>query len=254
MTEIPDEILMAFADDELEPEARRAVVQAMERDPALVLRLEPFLRTGRSLRNAFSAVFTAPQAAADLVERQQSVTRFEPPRPSLLAWLSERLGAPQWSVAAVPGLALGLLCGAAGVWLSSAPDGAMLREGGKVASAVLQGALEKQVSGSAGELASITPTSTFRNQKDGWCRTYELNQGAARRYEGVACLEPDARWHIEIQKEVRPRAPASPGTYVPAGREGDPAVEAVVDKLIKGSLLRKEEEAGRLREGFRPPR
>jgi anti-sigma factor RsiW len=55
MTLITDEILMAYADDELEPDARRAVLDALTRDPGSVRLLDVFLATRISLARLFQA-------------------------------------------------------------------------------------------------------------------------------------------------------------------------------------------------------
>jgi anti-sigma factor RsiW len=60
MTLIADEILMAYADEELELKARRAVVDALIRDPEAVRRLDVFLSTRSSLARLFQAPMHEP--------------------------------------------------------------------------------------------------------------------------------------------------------------------------------------------------
>jgi anti-sigma factor RsiW len=55
MTLIADEILMAYADGELEPKARGEVIEALMRDPEVVLRLDVFLSTRTSLARLYQA-------------------------------------------------------------------------------------------------------------------------------------------------------------------------------------------------------
>ena len=59
MIPISDETLMAFADGELPPDERRAVREALSKDPLLIERLECFLLTNARLARPFRDVLNS---------------------------------------------------------------------------------------------------------------------------------------------------------------------------------------------------
>jgi anti-sigma factor RsiW len=56
MNPISDEMLMAFADGELEPDDRRLVREALTKDPLLIERLECFILTRTRIARPFRDV------------------------------------------------------------------------------------------------------------------------------------------------------------------------------------------------------
>jgi anti-sigma factor RsiW len=86
MTLIADEILMAYADDELEPKARGAVLDALTRDAEVVRRLDVFLSTRTSLARLYQAPMheVLPQRFAALLRDDGQVNVCRPERG---AWL-----------------------------------------------------------------------------------------------------------------------------------------------------------------------
>jgi anti-sigma factor RsiW len=83
---IADEILMAYADDELEPKARGAVLDALTRDAEVVRRLDVFLSTRTSLARLYQAPMheVLPQRFAALLRDDGQVNVYRPERG---AWL-----------------------------------------------------------------------------------------------------------------------------------------------------------------------
>jgi anti-sigma factor RsiW len=59
MNPIPDEMLMAFADGELQPHERRVVREALTKDPFLIERLECFILTHTRIARPFRDVSAA---------------------------------------------------------------------------------------------------------------------------------------------------------------------------------------------------
>jgi anti-sigma factor RsiW len=72
MDEISDEMLMAFADGELQPDDLRAVRHALTNDPSLRERLECFLRTKCRLARPFDDVLRAaiPEKLLSIIRRK----------------------------------------------------------------------------------------------------------------------------------------------------------------------------------------
>jgi hypothetical protein len=71
-TLITDVTLMAYADDELEPRAQRAVIEALTRDPELARRVNNFQSTRASLARLYYAPMHEP-----LPERLAALLRDE---------------------------------------------------------------------------------------------------------------------------------------------------------------------------------
>jgi hypothetical protein len=273
MNQISDETLMAYADGELSPAERRAVTRALARDPALAVRLEQFTSTGRNLAVSFRGALSGSQHLAEAIWNFDVNSSLPAPARGRNVWaslgsmsmaqLADWLRVPTWPLAAAPALSLGLICGAAGVWLALGPEPrgsdelAALHGAGMVAPASLQLALEKNLSGIPTELASATPTNAFASRSGEMCRQYVLAYGPDRRYAGVACRQQDGHWNVRAQAALKPPPAASEGGMRPAGdRSADraPAVEAAVDALIKGVPLLREEEAEQVRKGWRGAR
>lgn len=69
MNPISDEMLMAFADGELQPHERRVVREALKKNPLLIERLECFILSNTRIARAFRDVSAAaiPQKLLRLI-------------------------------------------------------------------------------------------------------------------------------------------------------------------------------------------
>jgi surface antigen len=168
---------------------------------------------------------------------------------------------------AVSGLAFSALFLAGGVtgWVlgqavaPGAQSGAlvMLDGGGLVAAASLRQALETAPSGEAAAQtgagssdAIITPLLSFASHDQRYCRQYEISLAAGRSFAGVACRSPDAVWHVAFHAEVEGGKPTQGQRYETASRSGSPALEAVIDTMIKDSALGPDDETALLANGW----
>ena len=116
-----------------------------------------------------------------------------------------------------------------------------------VASAQMRRALDVAPSGSSVDIAlsdgkrwMLRPTLSFRAKDGGYCRQYELSEGASHGLAGLYCKGSDGMWRgrFQIAAPVQPRA----GKLTPAAGPGSEALEAAVDKLIDGEALNRQEE------------
>lgn len=195
---ITDELLMAYADNELENGLARQVENAIASNPVLAARLKVFRVTGRALAPHFDALLEAQPPAAML----QAIRNAPMMRPVAAAQKisfgqsvrnvlkSIGFGASPWP--ALAGVAAGLLIGLVSTpW--GGPAGALISEqNGKL---VASGALEKTLETTtmqASQDGSIQVVSTFKDETGRWCRLY---QGPA--HSGLACRQVEQpHWQI----------------------------------------------------------
>jgi hypothetical protein len=202
---LSDEVLMAYADGELDARERERVARLVARDKALSARLQVFVATGHGLAPLFAAPMEAP-----LPEKLQRIVERARPLPAAKPRLSlsDRLRgllAPVSPVrlAFVSAAVLATVLGATSLMLQTGPgaDGAPLA--GLVRQAangqeVAQGALERALNGLAsgketqaalarGRLALVSVKLTFPDRERNYCRQYEIAVAPAEIYGGVAC-------------------------------------------------------------------
>lgn len=228
--DISDEILMAFADNEL-PQAQAAQVAArVAADTALSERLDRFRRVRAVV--AKLADQTPPfgrdvlQAARDAVARRNSQNRRA------------------WSIAmaaSVAGVAIGL--GIASLEPLVTP-GVQDRE--MKATGILAAALDATPSGdqrrARGDWAS--PLYTVVAADGTTCRGFRGLETDLT-YEGLACREGD-RWRIKVLAQTTPTT----ASYAQVSSDESLAVAAAVDSLRPGDPLGRDAETARIRAGW----
>jgi hypothetical protein len=271
MTPIADEILMAYADDELEPEARGAVLDALTRDPEVVRRLDIFLSTRSSLARLYQAPMhePVPERLTALFRgegRKLQVHRHE--RGAWLRGIKERFFIPGWGMVVAPAFSAALAIGLGTGWVlhgatvpppnSLWPMFAVVAQGLR-ADGELQRLLENAPSGppttvnGIGGPIAVKVVHSFRTTAQDICRQYELQTGTAGRVGGVACRKADGVWQIEIAAAGTRDAAVATGAFRPAASASSPIaeVESTVDRIIAGDVLGENEEAQLIRDGWR---
>jgi surface antigen len=255
MAIISDEILTAYADGELSPTARQTVRQAIAKDPALALKLESFVATGRlNIADAFDGILHEPVPARLLNavkaggrRPSRRVGRFAQIGDHIRRW-SDLLRVPAWSLATVPALSIGLLIGAIGSWLVQQPDTLVREMGGRlVATGSLQRVLETTPSGTPVIVGQrmVEAESTFYSQRKEWCREYELAVNADNRFKGLACRGQDGGWRVDMHAHAR-----SAAAYAPAGHD---VVADAAEKLMQGQPLEPDAEKHLINAGWPAP-
>jgi hypothetical protein len=191
---LSDEILMAFADGELDEAMTAAVEQAMRSDPATLARVADFVRSRRIARGAFLADI-APAASPELEEAVLAQIRAvegggsvaEPATAPLAPQRTDR-----WSRRMLPLAAslAALIAGGFGyaVGMRSSPR---LDHAGLVASLESSGVtarLDQVASGQEQDVAGgrLRVISTMRMANGDLCREFELKR-EARKADAVAC-------------------------------------------------------------------
>ena len=241
---ISDEILMAYADGELDAASRASVEAAMQEDPQIGKRVARHRALRETMQGAFAGVLNEP-VPERLIAAARGQTAAAPaqtaaPKAAVVDLSAAReaarrkdSAAPRWQPVAIAaslmlGLGLGFLA-----W--HGPRGLILpgTGGGLVASAALAEALSSQLSDdrSPGRVA-VTGLS-FRDKSGDYCRTFSLT--GSRASSGLACRE-GADWRIKALAQS-PHAAANPGNFRTAGSEDSPAIRAAVEASIDGEPL-----------------
>ncbi|MCF8708191.1 anti-sigma factor family protein [Rhizorhapis sp. SPR117] len=231
---ITDEMLVAFADGELDPKTRKVVMRAVAADPELARKLAAHQRLRETLSNHFAPI--AEQAVPEhLTMLLKNPDKSEAPKVvDLAAIRAERAQAqprrwlPAWgNVAAIAatlvlGLAVGQTMDSSGGPISVS-DGAMVADGSlkKTLDTQLASAQGAGVQGASGE---IRVGLTFRSKTGSICRTFE---GSAM--SGLAC-RADGRWRLE---QLLPGA--ATGSAYRQASSGDPRLAANVQDMIAGT-------------------
>jgi anti-sigma factor RsiW len=236
---ISDEILMAYADGELDAATRASVEAAMQADPEIRKRVARHRALRETVRGAFSAVLDEP-VPDRLIQAARGQTAAPKSAVADLsvakeAALQKKSAAPRrWQPAAMAaslllGLGLGFL-----VW--HGPVGALIQPGAGgrlIASAALAEALSNQLSDDRSQLGVAVTGLSFRDKSGDYCRTFSLTGPAAS--SGLACHE-GADWRIKALAQA-PHAAANSGDFRTAGSEDSPAIRAAVEGSIDGEPL-----------------
>ena len=236
---ISEETLMAYADGELDAEARASVEAAMQEDPEIGKRVARHRALREAMRDAFSAVLEEPvpdrliaAARGPTVASKNAVVDLSIARE---AARGKNFAAPRrWQPAAMAaslllGLGLGFLA-----WHGS--GGALIQSGaggGLIASVALAEALSTQLSDDrSADRVAITGLS-FRNKSGDYCRTFSLTGTDA--IAGLACRE-GTDWRIEALAQS-PRSAANSGNFRTAASQDSPVIRAAVEGSIEGEPL-----------------
>jgi hypothetical protein len=227
-----DEVLMAYADGELDPETRSQVQAAIATDPDVARRVAAHTALRASVRATFDAVLDEPVperliAAAHASRAAGPASRIVPLRRKSAVRL------PSWQQWGA--LAASFVLGAL-VWQfgSGHRSGVLLERNGRVfASAALAQALSNQLASEQSPQSEVQIGVSFRSKSGQYCRTFQLHD--ANVLAGLAC-RADEKWQLEL---VVPGVPSSqgPSGYRQAASALPPAVIQAVNDSISGEPL-----------------
>ncbi len=266
MNTLSDEILVAYADDELPPAKRAAVERRLAHDAEARDRLAAFTSTGQWLARAYDDTLraTPPDALVRAIREEAARPRAaaaegRPLSPRRSFW--QRLRAPGWSLAgpAFGGAGVGL---AAGIALMLALPGG--EPAGLGEAALIDAALETAASGEplvaevGGQRLEITPIGTVRTADGAFCREFteirETGRAAPMVTHGLACRTDDPTtgpgWRTVARIDLSPAGTEGTGFALASGNEQQ-LFEALMATLATPQVLTPEEERERLGEGWR---
>ncbi len=264
---LSDEMLMAYADGQLDAGEAERVKKLIAQDPALSARREVFLATGHGLASAFDehmnsplpgklrrfAVNAQPRAAksAGLSQLAETLRNFlQPVHPLGLAAAS--------AAALIAGVGVGwLLYGGAGGGGSALDQFVQVEHNGTVARGPLRHALDNLQSGKEtvvalqkGKVLRMVVDLSFRNKAQDYCRQYRIALEGAENYGGIAC-NGNGQWNIELQAVLAAAQPPSGKSKpAPAGKKSTP-LEAAVMSMIGGDALDLGEENAMILTGWK---
>jgi hypothetical protein len=241
-----DEILMAYADGELEPALAARVEQAMLADPQVAAAVQRHRALRTDVFAAFAGVLDEPvperlrpaserRRAADAAAPSRAVPGATVVKLDAVRAVRERAAAlrrawPQWGALAAS-LVIGVLAGAFG-WQGlhtdqgEAPfghlDGALVAQG-QLADALSRGLARAPSGGDAVKLGI-----SFQARDGSYCRSFMLGDTG-----GLACRD-GGRWRVPVLAEGEPE---QRGAYRQAGSAMPAAVLDAIDQRIAGAAL-----------------
>jgi anti-sigma factor RsiW len=272
MAGLNDEVLMAYADGQLDPAEKSRVEDLLAHDPALRERLSIFTEAGKGLSLLFEDHLRAPLPArlkpfaSPLKERWRIIpAAAESLRSAAMLARLQHLLKPENSAfrfAFASGIAL-IACVGLGVSLLRDTDTkggtfskfVQISQDRLVARGLLRQLLETspsgrpmQVSAEDSDKTRLKVKLTFKNQTNDYCREFVIRNEAREGYAGIACRK-DGQWRIAMQAAMMPQP--NSGGIAPAGTsKAHQAVEAAVLAMINGNSLGKDEEAAALGAGW----
>jgi hypothetical protein len=230
---LTDEVLCAYLDGELSPEAQAALEHQLLSEPGARVRLDRLRDSDDRLRRAFalpSAAAVDPLVRLLNADSPDNVVRMRASR-------LRRYAAPAGLAlaATVAGLAIGF------GW-RGALEAPVTETSGLALSGKLQGALDHTLSGQS--RGGIKVLFTFLRDDGVPCRQFEVADGVVAA-EGLACRNADKHWQVSAWREM----PRTVDGYRTAGGDESP-IEAVVDALDASGPLSPTDEAALIAKGW----
>jgi hypothetical protein len=228
MKRFSDEMLMAYADGELDLVARAEIEAAIARDPEVARAVERHRALAARVRGAYEGVLgeAVPDRLAALVAPPGSA-----PVDELAARRrAVRIPVGRWQLPAWAALAASVAVGlCVGLFLAHAPSAPYEEvDGAFVARGALDAALTTELA-SLPDGSGVSIGISFRDHDGDYCRTFHMHREAS--VSGLACRHGDA-WRLEVLAA----APERTGELRPAGAM-PLAVLHAVDAAIEGEPL-----------------
>jgi anti-sigma-K factor RskA len=245
---IPDDMLMAYADGELSAEDRARVEAEMSSDPGVARRVAQHQALHGNLRAAFDGVLKEPVPDRLLAAARGSsgvvdiaaAARARGAKQE--ARVTRRWSWPEWGAIAAS-LLLGVILTRVSLRSQEAAPFTS-QQGQLVAHAGLADALSNQLAVSQSHEATTQVGLSFRATSGSYCRTFTLREGEA--FAGLACREGN-EWRIDVLA----RTDAASGDYAQAGSALPAAVLSAVEQQIDGEPLDAASEARARQTGWR---
>ncbi|MES2018336.1 MAG: hypothetical protein V4484_17750 [Pseudomonadota bacterium] len=248
---ISDEILMAYADGELDEATRRVVEQALRQDPALAEKVRQHQVLRSNVFNAFASTLSeeVPQrlqaaARSGKVVHLDSVRQLRTPPAPLPLPAKPRWSWPEWGALAatlVVGVLSGIVANKSIVGEQSLAgfdnNAGMLTAQGK-----LDQALSEQLASASAQDPNVKVGITFLSKEGTYCRSFMLPSTA-----GLACRD-GGEWRIPV---LTNGAMGVAGEYRQAGSALPAAVLEAIDERIVGQALDANAERAALKQGWK---
>ena len=216
---IEPEMLMAYADGELDPLNAKRVERAIAGDPALAREVERHRALRQRISDSFAPIADeqVPDRLAALLKSNVVDLPAAKTRPILRRWRE--------AAALAACLVLGLLVG------MGMPHGPVSAgAGGLYASGSLAAALDHQAGGADG---AVKVAVSFRDKQGSYCRVFSSSAA-----DGIACRDASG-WAL---RRTQQGSPTQHGDYAQAGSP-DPDLMAAAQDMMAGEPLDAKAEA-----------
>lgn len=225
-----DEMLMAYADGELDPLNAKRVEKAIAADPALMKIVEGHRALRSTLGTAFAPILDQPVPDHLAAMFQSNVAAFTP-KPAPVSQPRRWLSGLAIAASLVAGIAVGTQ------W-AGAPGPVAAGKAGLIASGPLAHALDTQLASAAGDTKML---ASFRDSNGDYCRVF-----AGQSFDGIACKNANG-WQL---RQTQSSGAASGADYRQAG-SGNAAIMATAQDMMAGDPLDDAGERAALAKGWR---
>ena len=244
-----EEVLMAYADNELDESTRIAVESAMAADSEIARRIAQHRELRKRLSSAFEPVLNE-QVPSRLTEaaRNARASAASPYRPRVIPLprrLALRRSAPHWAALAAS-LLLGIIAGRL-AFRAGGPGLVATRDGQLMASGFLADALTSQLASRQQPAQRVQIGVSFRSKSGEYCRTFSIRGPALA---GLACRAADG-WRLQLLSRADEQPGAATG-YRQAASMMPPALVSTVADEISGEPLDARAEAAARGHGWQP--
>jgi hypothetical protein len=246
--QFPDEILMAYADGELDADTRRQIEAAMANDPTIAERVAKHRALRADMGAAFGGVLDEPVPSrlldaansSPVSARPATVTDLNAARAAKSGGTKFRSWSwPEWSAIAAS-LLIGVLVGRSAMQSAQSEIFATTPHS-VVASGYLSAALNDYPSGTSPDSA-VRIVLSFRSKGGNYCRSFAAGTAA-----GFACRE-DNEWRVRALSQSA--TSSASGEYRMAGSDLPPAILTAIDDVMEGEALDREQEQAARERGW----
>lgn len=246
---LSNEVLMAYADGELDAQTRAQVEDAIAADPEVARRVAAHAAIRQIVHSGFEKVLDEPVPDRLTVSARKAVAarpigRVIPFRPGA----ASRYKLPHWAA-----LAASFLFGAIVLQFGSrlyAPGPVNERDGQMFASGTLAQALSNQLAGDQTAQSVVHIGVSFHSKSGEYCRTFQFRQQSV--LAGLACHEGET-WKLEVLTPGQP-LPSAQSEYQQAAASTPPAITETVNATIDGEPLDASGEAAARTSHWHTPR
>lgn len=229
----PPEILMAYADGELDAATRSAIEAEMALDPRVAQEVERHRAMRAEVGGAFAGVLQEP-----VPDRLLRTAKKSAPQASAPTERQRRRWAwPEWTSIAAS-LLIGVLAGRAMLNVPDRASGAIVSgtDGRVIAGGALAQALSEQLSSQ--DSSGVDIGLTFRTKTGEYCRTFATR--ASNLVVGFACRDAEV-WRVDMLSTA-PGAESGGGYRMASTQLPAPIVQAIAARM-QGEALDADEEA-----------
>jgi hypothetical protein len=255
MAKLTDEMLMAYADGQLDPAVTEEVEAMLARDAEAMRKVEALRRSMDLARMIMERPLRAP-VPQPLIETVLGTAVSESKVVSLgQRWRPRSAAGWALPIAAALALTIGLTAYLGGD--RSVDQDMAVALGPLDPASPLSVVLESTGSGQGVTLPGGSDTAlilaTYRDSGGRPCREFEVLGNEAHPIEiGIACREGGGRWTIVGAAEV-PADLSANGTFLPAGDQSNDPLQAVLKAIGAGAALSPAEESALLADNWRKP-